>query len=80
MWNEKNVNNIQTIPGIGRKTAIALMVYTKGMQSFDNHRKGKTKKLALIAVANKLVKQVFAIVKNKSKYVENFVWKTCFLT
>ena len=35
--------------------------------------KGKAKKLALIAVANKLVKQVFAIVKNKSKYVENFV-------
>jgi len=34
--------------------------------------KGKAKKLALIAVANKLVKQVFAIVKNKSKYVENF--------
>jgi len=130
--NDEDVTNIQTIPGIGRKTAIALMVYTKGMQSFDNHRKvssyfglsprivqsgssvkgrgsickmgmghmrmllymcarsakkynkscrelyerllakGKAKKLALIAVANKLVKQVFAIVKNKSKYVENF--------
>ena len=130
--NDEDVTNIQTIPGIGRKTAIALMVYTKGMQSFDNHRKvssyfglsprivqsgssvkgrgsickmgmghmrmllymcarsakkynkscrelyerllakGKAKKLALIAVANKLVKQVFAIVKNKSVYVENF--------
>jgi len=130
--NDEDVNNIQTIPGIGRKTAITLMVYTKGMQSFDNHRKvssyfglsqrivqsgssvkgrdsickmgmghvrmllymcarsakkynkscreryerllakGKAKKLALIAVANKLVKQVFAIVKNKSVYVEIF--------
>ena len=38
----------------------------------DYWQKGKAKKLALIAVANKLVKQVFAIVKNKSKYVENF--------
>jgi hypothetical protein len=34
--------------------------------------KGKAKKLALIAVANKLIKQAFAIVKNKSTYVENF--------
>lgn len=130
--NDKDVSNIETIPGIGRKTAIALMVYTKGMKEFDNHRKvssyfgisprivqsgssvkgrgsickmgmgnirmllymcarsakkynkscrqlyerllakGKAKKLALIAVANKLVKQVFAIVKNNTIYVENF--------
>jgi len=33
--------------------------------------KGKPKKLALIAVANKLIKQLFAIVKNKLKYYEN---------
>jgi hypothetical protein len=33
--------------------------------------KGKAKKLALIAVANKLLKQAFAIVKNKTTYVEN---------
>jgi len=129
---DEDVNNLQSIPGIGRKTAVALMVYTKGMTSFDNHRKissyfgicprivqsgtsvrgrgkickmgmghirmllymcarsakkynkacrelyerllanGKAKKLALIAVANKLIKQAFAIVKNKSTYVENY--------
>jgi len=126
------VNNLQSIPGIGCKTAIALMVYTKGMTNFDNYRKvasyfgisprivqsgssikgrgnickmgmghirmllymcarsaikynkacrelyerllakGKAKKLALIAVANKLLKQAFAIVKNKSVYIENY--------
>ena len=129
---DEDVNNLQTIPGIGRKTAVALMVYTKGMTGFDDHRqvssyfgicprivqsgtsikgrgkickmgmghvrmllymcarsakkynrtcrdlyerllaKGKAKKLALIAVANKLLKQAFAIVKNKSTYVENY--------
>jgi hypothetical protein len=36
---------------------------------------GKKKKLALIAVANKLLKQIFAIVKNKSNYDENFLSK-----
>lgn len=35
--------------------------------------KGKSKKLALIAVCNKLLKQAFAIVKNGMPYDENFV-------
>ena len=35
--------------------------------------KGKSKKLALIAVANKLLKQAFAIAKNGQPYDENFV-------
>jgi len=35
--------------------------------------KGKSKKLALIAVANKLLKQAFAIVKSGRPYDENFV-------
>jgi transposase len=129
---DEDVNNLQTIPGIGRKTAIALTVSTKGMKNFENHRqiasyfgisprivqsgssvkgrgkickmgmghirmllymcarsaikynrackelyerllaKGKAKKLALIAVANKLLKQAFAIVKNKATYIENY--------
>jgi transposase len=129
---EEDVDNLQSIPGVGRKTAIALTVYTKGMTGFDNYRKvasyfglspcvlqsgssvkgrgkickmgmghirmllymcacsakkynracrelyerliasGKAKKLALIAVANKLLKQAFAIVKNKSTYIENY--------
>lgn len=34
--------------------------------------KGKSKKLALIAVANKLLRQAFSIVKNKTIYNENF--------
>ena len=128
----EEVNSLQSIRGIGRKTAIALLVYTKGLVNFDNYRKvasyfgispcvlqsgssvkgrgkickmgmghirmllymcarsakkhnracrelyerllakGKDKKLALIAVANKLLKQAFAIVKNKSVYVENY--------
>lgn len=131
-YDDEDVNNLQSIPGIGRKTAIVLMVYTKAMANFDNYRqlasyfgicprivqsgssvkgrgkickmgmghirmllymcarsakkynkacrelyerllaKGKAKKLALIAVANKLLKQAFAIVKNKSIYTENY--------
>jgi hypothetical protein len=35
-------------------------------------QQGKSKKLALIAIANKLLKQAFAIIKNKSVYVDNF--------
>ena len=37
--------------------------------------KGKSKKLALIAVCNKLLKQAFAIVKSGLPYDENFVSK-----
>jgi len=34
--------------------------------------KGKSKKLALIAVCNKLLKQAFAIAKSGLKYDENY--------
>ncbi len=34
--------------------------------------KGKSKKLALIAVCNKLLKQAFAIVKNRIPYDNNY--------
>jgi len=37
--------------------------------------KGKSKKLALIAVSNKLLKQAFAIAKSGLVYDENFVSK-----
>jgi hypothetical protein len=37
--------------------------------------KGKSKKLALIAVANKLLKQAFAIVKSELPYDEKFISK-----
>ncbi len=126
------IENISSIPGVGRKTAIALLTATKGMHGFNNYRqvssyfglcpriydsgksvhgkahickmgmgwirkllymcsisasrhnkacialydrmrlKGKNVKVALIAVANKLLKQIFAIVKNNCAYNENF--------
>ena len=37
--------------------------------------KGKKKKVCLIAVANKLIKQVFSIIKNKTVYEQNFLSK-----
>ena len=127
---ETVVEHIRSVPGIGKKTAIALLTATKGMYGFDNYRqvssyfglcpriydsgksvhgkahickmgmgwirkllymcsisasrynracaslykrlrqKGKTAKVALIAVANKLLKQIFAIVKNNCTYSE----------
>jgi transposase len=37
--------------------------------------KGKKKKVALIAVVNKLLKQIFAIYSNKTKYEDNYISK-----
>jgi len=34
--------------------------------------KGKDKKLALIAVENKLLRQIFTVLKNKREYIENY--------
>lgn len=127
---ETVVEHISSVPGVGKKTAIALLTATKGMHNFDNYRqvssyfglcpriydsgksvhgtahickmgmgwirklmymcaisasrhnkacaslyerlrqKGKAVKIALIAVANKLLKQIFAIVKNNCAYSE----------
>lgn len=124
---------LSSIPGIGSKTALALLVYSRGMTSFESYKQlssyfglcprtissgtsirgrggickmgmgyirmllymcarsakkynrtckelyerlllaGKAKKLALIAVANKLLKQAFAIIKNKTIYNPNFI-------
>ena len=126
---------LQTIPGIGKKTALLLLVMTDGFHRFNSAKelcsysglrptirqsgssvrgksriskignarlrnllfmcsfnackynkackaiydrivaKGKSKKLALIAVCNKLLKQAFAIVKSGLLYDENFVSK-----
>ena len=126
---------LKSIPGMGVKTALFLIVLTDGFNKFDNAKqlcsyvgitptirqsgssirgksriskmgnrklrsllflcsfsackhnkacrelyqriiaKGKSKKLALIAVANKLLKQAFAIAKSGRPYDENFVSK-----
>ncbi len=126
---------LQTIPGIGLKTALFLIVVTDGFKKFESGSqlcsyvgitptiresgssvrgrsriskvgnrklrnlvflaafsaykynkackalfdrivaKGRSKKLALIAVANKLLKQAFAIAKSGLPYDENFVSK-----
>ena len=126
---------LKSIPGMGVKTALLLIVMTDGFSRFENAKqlcsyagitptiresgssvrgrsriskmgnkklrnllflcsfsackynkackeiydrivaKGKSKKLALIAVCNKLLKQAFAIVKSGLPYDENFVSK-----
>lgn len=123
---------VQSIPGIGRKTAVMLLISTQYMKRFETASqlcsyagltpiirqsgtsvkareriskmgnpklrnllfmcsfnavkynkackalyerivaKGKSKKLALIAVCNKLLKQAFAIIKKELYYDENF--------
>lgn len=123
---------LKSIPGIGPKTAMMLLVFTDGFSRFDSSKelcsyagitpviresgssvkgrpriskmgnvklrnllflcsfnackynrsckalfdrivaKGKSKKLALIAVCNKLLKQAFSIVKNGIPYDDNF--------
>lgn len=125
-------SRLTTIPGIGKKTAILMMVSTSNFKTFDNYKqvssflglapnerssgssirgrsriskagdgllrnhlfmcsftacihnpqckalfdrivaKGKSKKLALIAVCNKLIKQAFAIAKSGLPYDPNF--------
>jgi transposase len=130
--------NLESIPGIGRKTAMMLTVLSGGFNRFEDYRKlssyigicprifesgtsvkgkarickmgmsriramlylcswsakrcnkacrdlyerlivkGKPKKLALIAVANKLLKQAFAIAKQQTKYNENYSNIICF--
>lgn len=132
------LQDLESIPGMGKKTAMALIVLSGGFDRFEDHRKlssyigicprlfesgtsvkgkarickmgmsriramlyicswsakrcnkackelyerlvakGKAKKLALIAVANKLLKQAFAIATQKTKYNENYSNIICF--
>jgi transposase len=132
------LSNLESIPGIGKKTAMMLIVLSGGFSRFDDYRKlssyigicpriydsgtsvkgkarickmgmsriramlyvctwsakrcnkackelydrliikGKAKKQALIAVANKLLKQAFAIATRKTKYNENYSNIICF--
>lgn len=133
--NSEALTLLKSIPGIGHKTALMLLVFTDAFKRFDSASelcsyagltptikesgssvkgkpriskmgnaklrnllfmcsfnackynkackalyeriiaKGKSKKLALIAVCNKLLKQAFAIVKSGLPYDENFVSK-----
>lgn len=128
---EKLFEQIQSIPGLGKKTSMQLIVLSGGFTKFDNYKqltsyvglsprifesgtsvkgkakickmgmsriramlyvcawtakkcnracrelydrlvaKGKAKKLALIAVANKLLKQAFAVATKNEFYLEN---------
>lgn len=134
-------SRLKTIPGIGNKTAVLLMLHTANFKGFSNYKqvssfmglapnerssgssirgrsrisktgdglvrnhlfmcsftacihnpqckalfdrivaKGKSKKLALIAVCNKLIKQAFAIAKSgldyDPEYAKNKTKKTC---
>ena len=130
---QEQLTLLKSIPGMGVKTALFLIVVTDGFSKFDNSRqlcsyvgitptirrsgssvrgrsriskvgnrklrnllflcafsackhnkacrelyerivaKGKSKKLALIAVSNKLLKQAFAIAKSGLPYDENYV-------
>ncbi len=127
-----SLSRLESIPGMGRKTAVMLLISTDYMKRFDSASqlcsytgtipvirqsgtsikgkarirkmgsrklrnllfmcsfnamkynkacqalfdrivaKGKSKKLALIAVCNKLSKQAFAIIKNGLRYDENY--------
>lgn len=131
----KELSLLRSIPGIGAKTALSLLVFTDGFIRFNSSKelcsyagitpliresgssvrgrsriskmgnpklrnllfmcsfnackynkackalydrivaKGKSKKLALIAVCNKLLKQAFAIVKSGLPYDDNFISK-----
>jgi transposase len=55
--------------------AFSAFKHNKACREIYEHitNKGKSKKLALIAVANKLLKQVFAIAKSGNPYDETFV-------
>ena len=129
---QKSLTLLKSIPGIGSKTALMLLVFTDGFNRFESAKelcsyagitpiirqsgssvkgrprmskmgnpklrnllfmcsfnackynkackelfdrivaKGKSKKLALIAVCNKLLKQAFSIVKNEIPYCSEF--------
>lgn len=132
------LGNLQSIPGLGKKTALALLVVSGGFTRFASARqlcayvglaprifqsgtsvrgksricklgmgyvrrllylcswsavktnlpcqqlyerlleRGKPKMLALIAVANKLLRQAFAIAKHQTKFDKNFKPAACF--
>lgn len=137
-YHQQMMEKLTSIPGLGKKTALTLIVITGGFKRFKNYRqlsayigicprifesgssikgkarickmgmsrtrallfvcawsackcngackelyerllqKGKSKKLALIAVANKLIKQAFAIATQNVFYDPNYQKNICF--
>jgi len=131
-YHQKMYTNLKSIPGLGPKTVLYMILITEGFEKFESSRKlscyaglsptqrmsgssirgksriskqgnsklrnllfmcsfnackynksckalydrlvakGKSKKLALIAVENKLIKQAFSIAKSGLKYDENY--------
>jgi transposase len=138
LYHQQMIQQLTSIPGLGKKTALALIVITGGFKRFKNYRqlsaylgicprvfesgtsikgkarickmgmsrirallyvcswsacrynkackelyerllqKGKPKKLALIAVANKLIKQAFAIATQHVFYDPDYQKNICF--
>lgn len=136
-YNE-TLKRLQTIPGIGRKTAVMLITITNDFRKFNNYKKliayvgfspriyqsgssingkghickmgkaqirkllymcswsakhknkaciemyerlkakGKPERVIKVAIANKLIKQAFALIKNNQFYNENYQSKACF--
>ena len=134
----QTLKSLTSIPAIGEKTAVMLIVITANFEKFDHYKqliayvgfspriyqsgtsvkgkghickmgksqirkllymcswtakrynkgcvemyqrlkkKGKPERVIKIAIANKLLKQAFAIAKNKTVYNENYQPKTCF--
>ena len=132
-YHQKMYSNLKSIPGLGAKTVLYMILITEGFEKFESAKqlicysglsptqrssgssirgksriskqgnsklrnllfmcsfnackvnkpckalyerivaKGKSKKLALIAVENKLIKQAFSIAKSGLKYDEDFV-------
>lgn len=135
---KQTFDRLQTIPGIGPKTAVLLTVLTDNFQKFQHSRqliayvgfsprvyqsgtsirgkghickmgsstarkqlylcswtakrynkacrqmyqrlieKGKPERVVKIAIANKLIKQAFAVIRDGSSFNENFISKPCF--
>ena len=135
---QQTFDRLQTIPGVGPKTAVLLTTITNNFQKFEHSRqliayvglspriyqsgtsikgkghickmgnsvvrkqlymcswtakfcnkgcremytrlkeKGKPERVIKIAIANKLLKQAFAVVKNNMNFNENYVPKPCF--
>lgn len=55
--------------------ALSAMKHNQACREFYERLKaaGKASKVALVAVANKLIRQIFAVVKSKTKYVDGHV-------